>query len=288
MSPLRLSLCASLVLAVPVSAAPRVDGTEILGVPSVPLSPATSVVSAGSGLREGSGVLQVDLPKLGSVRQVLLYWSGLHTGVAGDNQIRVNGVSVSGATAVGGPRLFFGGVFATTYRADVTALGLVGGGENSLVIDQLDFDVMNHGASLLALVDEGGPLAEMQLFDGQDLAFAGFSAPLDTTVPRTFLFPSSAQARVAKLSLIAGGGVGAASGHEEQASAVLLRIGRQFRIFPNPFRALDGAFWDHLVLEVVVPPGVGALSVQVLSVQTPGMIPAALAWSVALLELPSP
>ena len=39
---------------------------------------------------------------------------------------------------------------------------------------------------MLVIYDDGSGLAEIQVYDGVDLAYFEFEPPLDTTFPRTF------------------------------------------------------------------------------------------------------
>ena len=68
------------------------------------------------------------------------------------------------------------------------------------------------GASILAIIDDGGLPANVQLRDGQDLAFVNFDSPLDTTVPQTFAYVPATVDRTVDLHLIAGSVQGPESG----------------------------------------------------------------------------
>ncbi len=149
----------TLILAFPSAA--MADGTETLGPPSVAIASGSGVVAAGTGLEVQPG--QIDLNVPGVVKQVLLYWSGEYTAIS-DSEIDVNGILVSG-TSIGGPKNFFSNVFFETFRADITGLGLIGPGANSLTIQGLTYDSSNSGAGILVIVDDGSGDAGLEIRD---------------------------------------------------------------------------------------------------------------------------
>ena len=116
------------------------DGTETLGPPSISISQGTDVVAAGVGLAESQpGDIVITVPAGAAVTQVLLYWEGfMATDVPGDDTITVNGNSVTG-TLIGGQAFFFSGAYSSAFRADITSLGLVGPGTNTLTVGDLVF-----------------------------------------------------------------------------------------------------------------------------------------------------
>ena len=116
---------AALCLAMSVSVT-LAEGTESLGVPEIPLQSGTAVVGGGTGLFVQPGTITVDVPAGAVVKQALLYWNGFHvTAESGaDSEILVEGISVEG-TLIGDPSFFFADNHSSSYRADITALGLV-------------------------------------------------------------------------------------------------------------------------------------------------------------------
>src|SRR3990172_6353519 len=114
------------------------DGTETLGTPGIIIASGSGVIAGGTGLIPQPGMITIDVPAGTTVKQVLLYWEGQHTSPSGDNKIKVNGNEITG-NLIGGPTLFFSNVKSSTYRADITALGLVNPGSNTLKVEGLIF-----------------------------------------------------------------------------------------------------------------------------------------------------
>jgi len=105
----------------------------------------------------------------------------------------VDGNPVTGnpMAGIGGPTLFFGSAQGATFRADITGLGLVTDGMNSLAVDGLDCDKASNGAGLFVIYDDGvSPIPEIQVRDGNDLAVSTGSNPVDTTVAQSLIFRS--------------------------------------------------------------------------------------------------
>ena len=171
------------------------DGTETLGPPSISIASGTGYVAAGVGLKDVQpGNIDINVPAGVSIEQVLLYWEGqMTTNVPGDNSILADANPVVG-TLIGGQAYFFSGAYSSSYRADITALGLVTNGANSIAISGMDFDRRNNGAGILVIYDDGGDKAEIDLVDGIDLAYHAFASPRDTTVPQTFNFAAATSA----------------------------------------------------------------------------------------------
>ena len=119
------------------------DGTETLGPPSIAVASGTSVVGGGTGLFSQPSTITFDVPAGATVKQALLYWNGftdalalqqkVAAGVIGDSEVLVNGIPVVGEL-IGGPWEFFQDNISTTFRADITSLGLVVPGANSIQI----------------------------------------------------------------------------------------------------------------------------------------------------------
>ena len=284
------------------------DGTETLGPPSIAISPAaTKVVSAGVGMTgfvNAPNSFSVNVPAGATVRQVLLYWGGHYsTGFflgAPDNAISVNGNSVTG-TLIGGPAFFFGvpgpvDEHFVTYRADITALGLVAPGSSTLTISDMAFlsalgAKANDGAGVLVLYSEptDAPDSFLGVRDGLDLAYIDFPAPRDTTVPQTFTFAPAAEARVANLASLAGSvsDFSAEWGFRPNQLRVTFDVGGTLTI-SNPFQSNQGAEWDATNIPVTIPAGATQMTVQALS-GGPGpspSTPASFAWNATALSIP--
>ncbi len=112
---------------VPSMAKAHADGTETLGAPSLSLAVGTGVVMAGVGMHDQPAALTLTVPDGASVEQVLLYYESGHDATRSDGvvpSLQVDGMRVEG-TLIGGPKPFYGAVTASTYRADITELGLI-------------------------------------------------------------------------------------------------------------------------------------------------------------------
>ena len=94
--------------------------------------------------------------------------------------IEVDGTPVTG-TLIGGPTNFSQNMDFYAYRVDITDMGIVVPGANSFEITGFDFvheggssaHDENNGAGILAIYDDG-TMADLQLFDGLDMAFFKF------------------------------------------------------------------------------------------------------------------
>lgn len=277
------------------------DGTETLG--PTPIAAGTQLIGEGIGLHD-PGAITLEVPPGAAIQQVLLYWNGFHHAPAGDDTLTLdNGidppVAVTG-TLIGGPRVFFNvqlnGIWtpvrSSTYRADITALDVVKPGMNVVSIEDLDFgpnvEEIANGASLVVVIDDGGPLATLQLVDGQDLAFVNFAGPLRTTVPQTFAFAPTTMDRTAHLTIIAGSVAGRTSTMgPDRPNIIRVTSGGVTTDYSDLLYSSDGEEWDHLLLDVTVPAGAGDLTVQALSeFDDTSNLPASLAWLVAALDVP--
>jgi hypothetical protein len=307
----RFLIAGALVLSTAISASSAfADGTETLGPPSVAISPsATKVLGAGVGMTgfvNAPNSFSVVVPAGATVHQVLLYWGGhFSTGDftgAPDSSISVNGNAVPG-TQIGGPAFFFGlpgpvdENFAT-YRADITGLGLVGPGPNMLTISDMAFTSVlgtkaNDGADVLVLYSEptDQPGSFLGIRDGLDLAYIGFPAPRDTTVPQTFSFAASTESRIANLASMAGSvsDFSAEFGFRPNQLKITFDLGGTGDVtIDNPFQSNQGTEWDAVNIPVTVPAGATQMTVQALS-GGPGpspSTPASFAWNATALSIP--
>ncbi len=263
------------------------DGTEQLGSPGIGIATGTDVVTAGTGMLTQPGTIDITIPGGASVEQVLLYWEGQHQGAAGDDAISVDGNGVTG-TLIGGPTTFFRDVNSSTYRADITGLGLVSPGANSISITDMAFDLHNNGAGILAVIDDGTSQS-IELRDGNDLAFINFDPTLDTTVAQTYNFAAAGTDRTATLDMFFSSVAGNASGGgSERPSSIEVTSGGVTTIFSDLLDSVDGQEWDTVEISANVPAGATSLTVQALSRDdnATGNRPASFAWNAAALTLP--
>jgi len=262
---------------------PYKDGTEYLG---------EITIAAGSGFVEGgvgmvgteTGTLDITVPAGATVEQVLLYWVGGTTSSDGDDEITVNGNPVTGAM-IGGGTNFFGNYDFYGYRADVTEEGWVVPGANSFEISGFDFDHSggsldeNDGAGMIVIYDDG-TLADLQLFDGLDMAFFKFSATLDATVPVTFDFLAEPAGRTGHLVVLAGS-VGA-----DRPNMIKVTTSAGEQTFNNPLGSMDGMLFDSITLDVNIPAGDTEATVQLFSVVSEEPLGASLGWLGTGLSVP--
>lgn len=247
------------------------------------------MLDAGSGLVvEGTGMVtqpaMIDLNVPGSVVQVLLYWSGGtnsgdHTG---DNTIVIEGIEVTG-DLIGGPAYFFSDVYFSAYRADITGLGLVVEGANSLTLSGMEFIHTQYeednGAALVVVYDDG-TTSELSIRDGIDLAFFNFPEPRQTTVPQTFTFAAEDMERTGYLSVVAG------SVLENRPNEIKVTIGGVETHFNDILGSTDGADYDAITLPITIPAGATEMTVQAISTVSQDPLGASIAWIVAALDVP--
>ena len=272
------------------------DGTETLGPPSVTIASGTGVVANGTGMLNQPGSIAINVPAGATVKQVLLYWEGfMATDVAGDNVVTVAanggpGMAVVGSL-IGGPTLFFNGAYASTFRADITNLALVGAGATTLQISDMVFSNVANGAGVVVIFDDGSSNANIAVRDGSDLAFAGFAGSLQTTVPQTFTFPASANKdRIALVNMFFASVAGSASGGTIRPTAIELTTNGpngSKTVLNNLLNSVSGPEWDHFAISVNIPAQADSLTVQALSVDNlgTGFLPASFDWLAAGLSV---
>ncbi|MCB9850919.1 MAG: hypothetical protein H6817_09485 [Phycisphaerales bacterium] len=260
------------------------DGTETLGLPSEPLALAGSgFVAAGTGLDTQPGVIEIEVPAGATINQVLVYWAG-ELRVAPGDSITVDGNAVVG-TLIGGPTLFFnfqGPVQTASYRADITDLGVIAPGANSVSIDGLSFDWANSGAGIVVLYDDGVSLADTQVLDGVDVAFYQFPEPRQNTLPQTFTFDAADVDRVAKLGLFVG------SVLPDSPHTIDITVAGNTTTLVDPLGSLDGTAWDTLIVPVDVPAGATDVTVQIFSTPSGNPLGSSILWVTAALSVPLP
>ncbi len=141
----------------------------------------------------------------------------------------------------------------------------------------------NKGVGLLVVYSDGSRSRLAGYVDGQDYAYAGFHAPLDTTRPQTFSFAAASRDRAATLGLL----VGDTLDYNETGVAGNVIAGRfsngQTFTIVNQLQSRRGADFDAENLPVTVPAGATSLTVQILS--EGGDNPASFAWVGAGLTL---
>ena len=278
------------------------DGSEQLGPPSLVLQTGTGMVSAGTGMIAQPGVLHdefnatgFEVPAGATVKQVLLYWEGFtaEDGQPGDDTVTVAKGAVSTSvtgTLIGGPTPFFSGATASVYRADVTNLGLVTPGLNTISVSDMSFTAANNGAGIIVLFDDGSSPTVLDIRDGSDLAFGGFAPPLDTTVPQTFTFPASASDRTGQLHLFFASVAGTTSGAGLRPTAIEITTngpngGTQVR--NNVLDSISGEEFDSFVISFDIPSGATSVTVQAFSEDRLGIgnLPASFDWLAAGLAI---
>jgi uncharacterized repeat protein (TIGR01451 family) len=268
------------------------DGTETLGPPGITIESGTGVIVAGVGLANQPGDIIFDVPAGATVQQVLLYWEGqdFETDTGGDDTISVEGSTVTG-TKIGGPIFWPDDGVSTTYRADITGLGLVAPGSNTLTVGGLgDFTNFANGAGVLVIVDDGASPSSIEIRDGNDLAWIGWGGVQQTTVAQTFTFDAASEARTASLSMFfsAVSGTNSSAGNF-RPTAIDVTVGGVTTTFDNLLDSIDGQEWDTLVLPVPIPANATTLTVQAFSVDNlnTGGLPASLTWNAAALSIPA-
>lgn len=287
------------------------DGTETLGVPlNIAIASGTGIVANGTGLLTQPGTISLYVPLGTTVKQVLLYWEGQNRAPGGDDTINIdNGTSgdkIVTGVRIGGPTYFFQGsasglsfnVYSSTYRKDITDLGLIHTGQNTITVEGLTFDNANNGAGIIVIYDDGINSSNITLKDGNDLSCYDNSIyhvcqpTLDTTVEQIFTFPAATYARTASLKMFFSSVEGAASGFGPlRPSAIKITVGSGTPYYENNLLySNNGEEWDTLKLDVQIPAGVASLKVQALSVDLleTGKKPASFAWNAAALSVPMP
>jgi len=261
------------------------NGTETLGPPSIAIATGSGVAQGGVGMQgvgDGTAMLDIDVPAGATVKQVLAYWSGGTTSANGDDAIVIDGNDVTGEL-IGGPTLFYGNYNFYAYRADITGLGLVGAGSNSLEISGMNFVFdpydENNGVSVLAIYDDGTS-AEISLVDGLDMAFFQFSPTLNATVPQTFNFAPEPVARTAEMVVFAG------SVEAGRPNSIVATTVAGPQTFTDPLGSTDGPWWDSITLQVDIPAGADFLTVQLFSTPQTDPLGASMSWVGSSLSVP--
>jgi hypothetical protein len=243
------------------------NGTEQLGAPTgITIQPASRSVSAGVGLIDGQpDNISIAVPAGATIRQVLVYWEGLDwapTDHGPTATLTIGGTQVTGSR-IGGPSDLFGDSWSSTFRADVSALGVVAPGNNSVSISGHDFTRFKNGAGLVVLYDDALGGGTVTLFDGNDVANPLAAPPFHTTAPVTFTFPASAQARTFRASMMF------APFWPDRASVITFHSGgSQIDVLFDAIYPSDGNSWCTLAHDVLIPAGATDLTIQALPVDS--------------------
>jgi hypothetical protein len=137
---------------------------------------------------------------------------------------------------------------------------------------------------MLVIFDELTTPSEIDIRDGQDLAFVTFSPPLDTTVLQTFNFAPAGVDRDAIVSMFFGsvGGAHRPSSIEFTVNPDAIKTTRD-----NALGSFEGDFWDVFFEVVEIPAGSTSLDVQALSKSDGSSnLPASFNWIAAGVTVP--
>lgn len=264
------------------------DGNETLGPPTIEIAQGSGVVAAGTGMINQPGTININVPGT-AIKQTLIYWQG-HGGdvdtPATDDTITVNDIPITG-TLIGEATL----TRLDTYRADITSLGLVSLGPNTLSVSDMDFgpNGFNWGAGVMVIFEDGSS-SEIEIRDGSDFAYIRAEVgPLRDTVPQTFFFSPTAADRIATLSMffssVAGEGSG---GGPLRPTSIEVTVGGSTTTFSNELGSSDGDEWDTFIRDITIPAEADQLTVQAFSRDDlhTGATPASLGWAAAGLSVP--
>lgn len=257
----------------------RADGTEQLGIPSIPIASGSDVVIEGVGLLNSQpGDIAIEVPAGVGVAQVLLYWNGTSSTEHSTNDtIQVNGADVTGLLiGASGPGL---GTSADsgTYRADITASNwVVSGAVNVLSVGGLDFDRHNNGAAALVILDDGS-MADIQILDGDDSAYLTHGYQ---TEPVDFPVIPSAMPQMGSLSMIV------SDIAIPRPAAVEITVDGVSTQIVDVLQVNEGDFLTVAKIDMQIPAGASNVTVQVLSIDDgSGLDPASLVWMCAALKI---
>ncbi len=275
------------------------DGTDMLEPTSAILADGSAIIGAGTGLSLAQpGDIDIEIPAGASVEQVLIYWDGAdrnYAGAAPAIGVTTDTIDVSGNVVEGvfiGGRTFGTDVQQFTFRADITSLGLVSAGSNTLSVSGLDFgsESVETGAGVLVIIDDGTS-STLGIFDGSDYAYIGCTEDFNCqeTVKRMFTFPAASSARDAELTMFFTSVAGTTSTGDFRPSVVRVWVGAEPPIeIVNELDSVDGEEWDTLNIEFEVPPGVTQVEVQAFSedLNLTSDEPASFKWLTAALGVP--
>ena len=270
------------------SVAVLADGDETLGPPTTEIFSGTGIISAGTGLLTQPGSITVVVPNTAVVIQVLLYWQGfMGADVPGDDTIEISDGGTPDTvmgTLIGSS---VPGMFGRAFRADITALGLVQSGMNTLTVDGLNFD-LNMGAGVMVVFDDFTTLSDIQILDGHDWAYINSLGSLMVTEQQTFSITPPSTDQQATLSLFFSSVSGSSSGGGFRPSAIEIIVDGNTETLVNALDSNDGDEWDTLTVQVDIPAGASEVKVQAFSRDDIplGNLPSSLVWIAAGLASP--
>jgi hypothetical protein len=269
------------------------NGSDELGPPTgITIASGTGIAVGGTGLASGSGTITFSVPSGATVEQVILYWEGQYTEGNSDDTAVVDGTEYEGdlvGTSYFGQFIGSGyaDVWSDTYRLDITDLKLWGT-FNSVNVSGIVFDYDTDGAGILAIYSDGPTPSTIDVRDGNDGAFYGYTGDRQVTVPQTFTFPAWTETRTADLALF----VSSANNQWDDDTYrpnVTTITGDVTETFDNLFSDSDGDHWDSVLLHITVPAGATTMTVQVNSEDDgSGFLPSSLFWIGAGLMVPPP
>ena len=265
------------------------DGTEALGPATIEIQDGSGVLVAGTGMVHQPGEIDFFVPLEAEIKQVILYWQGFYCHSPDDTiSIKRAGGSYVPVTGmlIGGP---FSTLRAATYRIDITHLGLVEPGSNSLVLTDMDFGNADNGAGVLVVYDDGSGLTSLKLRDGSDYAYKYHPIPLlRVMTPQTFVFDPAPVSRPASLEFFFSSVEGEISGGTHRPTSIEVTIGGVLHIYSDLLGSHDGEEWDTLVLDIEIPAGITSVTVQPHSRDdhNSGHTPASMVWNMLNLFIP--
>ena len=125
----------------------------------IELGPASREIAADTEAPAQPSRIDFSVPAGSKVKQVLLHWEGVSLYPSpGDDRIRVNGIGVTGRLISGPTFLDQVGkdrIQGSTFQADITSLGLVASGANSLTLDGVDFSFRSDRAGVRVILESG-------------------------------------------------------------------------------------------------------------------------------------
>lgn len=281
---LRGALCLALALPLLLVQPAFAEGDEEIGEAQLELAEATGVVMGGVSLLDQPATLDVEVPAGATVEQVLVHWVGMHwADVSGDDTLTLDGSEITG-TLIGGPVKYSWRWRTSAYRADITDLGLVGPGANSLTVDDSDFAIRSDGISITVLYsEEGEEPIDLDLRDGADVVSLTRPGLQKTSVAQTFTVPEASEARSADVLLAV------ADADEIRPQDVLVTIDGVATSYPDLLG--NGGLFDAVTLPVEIPAGVTEVTVEVRSIvdpERPEVKPSSMVWILGGLSVDPP
>ncbi len=216
-----------------------------------------------------------------------IIWHGAGFGsspcIGGDDMISVNGMDVTGELIGESSVMPLGA--SQAYRADITALGLVTDGANSLSLDGMSFSANNDSAGIIVIYDDATMNQKIQILDGHDFAADPtiFIDPLDRTMAQTFTFNPLAFLRPATLDLLLD------DGEVNRSDKVEITIDGITTPFDNLISSANGAEADALGFSLMIPANATEVTVQIIPSSDASLVsPDSVTWYAAVLAMPAP